>query len=104
MVFYSHNFSDKEAICSYLKKILSEDHQKHRTMREKLKHKDEDIAVETLLLSFRIQLSVYILIFWLFYNLCENEKNVFETRYTLHVSHEIMLCDREISLGKKWGF
>lgn len=61
MVFYSQNFSDKEAICK--KKMISEDHQKHRTMREKLKHKDEDIAVETLLLNFRIQLSVYILIF-----------------------------------------
>lgn len=45
------------------KKMISEDHQKHRTMREKLKHKDEDIAVETLLLSLRIQLGVYILIF-----------------------------------------
>lgn len=63
MVFYSHSFSDKEAICSYLEKMISEDHQKHRTMREKLKHEDEDIAVETLLLSFRIQLGVYILIF-----------------------------------------
>lgn len=29
------------------------------------------------------------------------KKNVFETRYTLHVSHEIMLCGREISLWKK---
>lgn len=62
MVFYSHSFSDKEAICSYLKKMIPECHQKHRTMRGKLKHKDEDIAVETLLLSFRIQLGVYILI------------------------------------------
>lgn len=74
MVFYSHNFSDKEAICSYLKKFLSEDHQKHRTMREKLKHKDEDIAVETLLLSFKIQLSVYILIFILFYKYIKMKK------------------------------
>lgn len=74
MVFYSHNFSDKEAICSYLKKILSEDNQKHRTMREKLKHKDEDIAVETLLLSFKIQLSVYILIFILFYKYIKMKK------------------------------
>lgn len=74
MVFYSHNFSDKEAICSYLEKIISEDHQKHRTMREKLKHKDEDIAVETLLLSFKVQLGVYILIFWLFYKYVKMKK------------------------------
>lgn len=74
MVFYSHSFSDKEAICSYLEKMISEDHQKHRTMREKLKHKDEDIAVETLLLSFKIQLSVYILIFILFYKYIKMKK------------------------------
>lgn len=43
-------------------------------MREKLKHKDEDIAVETFLLSFRIQLSVYILIFWLFYKYVKMKK------------------------------
>lgn len=43
-------------------------------MREKLKHKDEDIAVETLLLSFKIQLSVYILIFWLFYKYIKMKK------------------------------
>lgn len=43
-------------------------------MREKLKHKDEDIAVETLLLSFKIQLSVYILIFILFYKYIKMKK------------------------------
>lgn len=66
-----------------------------------MKHKDEDIAVETLLLSFKVQLGVYILIFRLFYKYIKMKKNVFETRYTLHVSHEIMLCGREISLWKK---
>lgn len=54
--------------------MISEDHQKHRTMRGKLKHKDEDIAVETLLLSFKIQLSVYILIFILFYKYIKMKK------------------------------
>lgn len=54
--------------------MISEDHQKHRTMREKLKHRDEDIAVETLLLSLRIQLGVYILIFWLFYKYIKMKK------------------------------
>lgn len=99
MVFYSHSFSDKEAICSYLEKMISEDHQKHRTMREKLKHKDEDIAVETLLLSFRIQLGVYILIFRLFYKYVKMKKNYL--KLDIHVTHEIMLCGREISLWKK---
>lgn len=69
-------------------------------MRKKLKHKDEDIAVETLLLSFRIQLSVYILIFILFYKYIKMKKMYLKLDI-LYVSHEIMLYGREISLWKK---